>query len=249
MNVRCTHCGGDVPIQAHSTFVQCPFCEAALYVELTEGLRHMVMSEGVAPDSLSLRLQRVLGKQEITATAKISHWKKIYWPFWHVEKPTGGGPMIAAKSPVVEDFSYVERPPGNMVFFQESSMGSETVVEPDILVDEAISQTSVYDIETVSKNDVISLVHMPTYQITYACQGQEFEACIDGVSGEVYADVWPVSPQRTKSLVLGGIAFAVFCLLFVQTLWLSNWGLVLAYPVTLVGAFYLIKLLLKRLGW
>ena len=33
MEIRCTNCGADLPLEKESDFISCAFCEAALFVD------------------------------------------------------------------------------------------------------------------------------------------------------------------------------------------------------------------------
>ena len=71
MKIRCTGCKADVPIDEETEFVQCPYCSAALYVDLSQSILHYYMPVQIEKRDLAPLIQRALAKIEIEDNIKI----------------------------------------------------------------------------------------------------------------------------------------------------------------------------------
>jgi hypothetical protein len=249
MEIRCTSCGAQVPIQERTQFQQCQHCGAALIVDLGEGVPHYLLSPVLEHGGLEPALRRALAQREISAPIGTVAAEMIYLPFWRFEREAGQAFMIAASAPGAEDLGRLVPPPGEERFFREEHAGAHRVAEPTVLLETARAEASGAAAAETKDDLRESLVHVPFFRIEYGCDGGTYVAWMEAVSGNAFSDGWPPSPQRRKDLVLGAVALISIAVFFSETVFLSTLWLLIAFPLTAIALFLFARALLGRLSW
>ena len=258
MELQCSHCGAQVPIENYTEFTKCSFCGAALYVELSKGIIHYSMNPQIEAASLPLLINRFLSQIEINSKVDQLKTQLKYVPYWSFQSNTGKTRLLAASICAIDQMEIIDAPAGNKKFFSQpdnSGQGSAglAVFKPvpvTVPIKEATLRAPMNNIFW-NKDDpaAVSLVHLPVFETEYQCKGQRFFAVIDAVTGVVFADEWPPVLQKKKGLVLGAVATAAFAVFCLQAFYLSTIWLLIAFSITALLLFYLTLAMLKKLGW
>ena len=64
MQVKCTQCGGDVPVEMDQGLATCPYCSSSLFLSLREGLLHYVLGPVIQEQELGKILRTYLERKE-----------------------------------------------------------------------------------------------------------------------------------------------------------------------------------------
>lgn len=250
MDINCTQCGGKVPIQEDTSFVRCPFCETALYVETDRTVSHQYLAASVAEKDLGMYLQRRLARFEVEEQAKVKNAKLIFFPVWRFDLPTGKSVAVPAAAPLFDDLRRLKMPAGAYQLFDAAALAGRTVIEPDLLLEDAALEARAETGNEETKFTGAALVHLPFFHVTYAAGTRDFRALVDAASGEPYADDWPAGSQKQKDRALGMIAALCVILFLLEAVLVPGPGLtLLAYGVTAVGIYYLARSTLAKMGW
>ena len=247
MHIRCTNCGADVPLGAESTEVVCNYCESLLFVGKQAGIPHLVMSEYVTRADAALRIGRFLSKLEITDTPRLLDRQMIYLPYWQLNMKSRRTPAkwIAASAAPLDALLTIAPDSGDTQKRKCDDIPDHLLVDPDLLLEDAM-RTIEFKPGDLAEEKPAMLIHVPFEKIQYQAVGETLTAYVDLVSGNVYADTTPASPQRHKSAVLGLVSLfslvATIALVVVMP-----WPLVWVVVPLLLGILYFA--IMKLLAW
>ena len=207
MEVKCTQCGGSVPVKTDQGAARCDFCGSSLYISLRDGFLHYLISPMVPEKDVPKVLQTYLEKKERRSSFKVKRTSRVYWPFWEVQEGDNVKTYIAATNPItaLED---AEIPPGNARPFLAEEIGSDWVEPPSERVEDIIAR------EGISPGK-IRLIHLPFWIVNYEYDGVSYEAWMDAVRGHVYADELPPTFEKLKDRLYAYTAFAIFAIFFI----------------------------------
>jgi DNA-directed RNA polymerase subunit RPC12/RpoP len=211
MKLECTNCGADVPIDAHSDYVVCEYCQAALIVDRDRTALHYVLPREVEDADVAPLLRRSLAALEVVEPARVVETQCVYWPYWRFERAGREAAMLAASSPPVEELTRIALPFGAARVFDEELRSEEKIIDPETLLAE--------EAPTLEEGEVVAaLVHVPVIAARYGVGASEFEAWIDGVSGRVFAEVWPPAAGKGKTRLMALVAGGTFTVLLAESL-------------------------------
>jgi hypothetical protein len=255
MEIRCTNCGADLPLEMDSDFISCAFCEAALFVDEDSTVTSYYLRPELREDDLQAALDRQLAAMDIPPARQLRQKELVFYPFWRFE--TGGTKVLlisAADAPAFE-MTELYMPGGRPVSFHPSAVEQGRVIVPDTLYQEAKQafenawasgppKERLPELKALS----ISLVHLALYHVTYEVAGHRYRAWVDAVWGKVFADEWPPNADRKKNLVLGSLGLGVLSAFFLESLLMPfSLALLIGYAATAVFAYYLSLFALARL--
>lgn len=250
MDIKCTQCGGQVPIQEDTAFVRCPFCETALYVETDRTVSHQYVPAGLAEKDLEVYLKRQLAQYEYVGSVELKKRRLAFFPFWRFDLPTGKSIAVPAGIAPYDDLRRLKMPAGSYKLFDPAALEPHEVIEPAVLLEDAAEEARAECGNEEVKFTGAALVHLPFFLYTYAAGSREFAAMTDAAAGQTYADEWPAGAQKNKDRTLGLIAALCVFLFLLEAALLPNIALTLpAYLVTAVGLYYLARSTLTRMGW
>ncbi|MBN2719408.1 MAG: hypothetical protein JXX14_26390, partial [Deltaproteobacteria bacterium] len=207
MHIRCTNCAADVQIGDATKEVVCGFCNTLLFVGKQRGMPHVAMSEYVTPADAVLRMGRFLSKREITQSPRILNRQKMYFPFWHLnfENKARATKWVAAWMPPAEALLSISPDSGDTGQIKMDDVPRHLLADPTLHLEDAL-QLGQCRMTDLDGDRPAALVHVPFEKIQYQVMGQTLDAYVDLVSGVVYADNLPPTPQRYKSRMLGIVA-------------------------------------------
>ncbi len=250
MQIRCTNCGADIPLEQESDFISCSFCQAALFVDTDKTIANFCMAPTTVKDELSPLINRKLAAMEITPEHVLREAIIVYHPFWRFESKGLKPKLIAAAEIEADEMTEIPVMGGNPVAYNESVIGNRRVVEPTLLYDETVAEFQAGTPSAAPDDLRVTMLYLPVYHVTYLCDGLSYNALIDGVSGEVYADNWPPTEQREKNRVLGAMALGAMLAFILESAFLpSFWLMALAYAFTGGILYVFSRRLLRRMGW
>lgn len=210
MEVKCTQCGGAVPIKEHQGLAKCSYCGSSLYLDINEGIVHLIARPKLSQKELPILLQTFLEKKERKGLPSITRTNLIFWPFWQTSEINGKGALFpASSSPItaLEDasISALATEPFNEEIAENSHV--EAPIE------------SVYDflIKSGLKTQKVKLLHIPFYQVIYNYgSATEYEVWVDAITGQLFADKLPPTFSKEKDklyLKMAGLAAGVYILI------------------------------------
>lgn len=250
MEIHCTNCGADVPIEAHAHLVKCPFCSAALVVDLSRGVKHYLHTPKIDGTAAAGFLEKRLAVIESQGTPRVVATSLNYLPYWQVALPGGARRLFCAATPPMEIMDTVPAPQEAGPFYDEEAVSGGRVMEPTLLMDAARVRAREAGIPGLEEDDsVLSLVHLPFLEVEYDCSGGRYRAWIEAITGEAYSDLWPPNAQRTKNAVLGSVAAISLVAFFAEAIMVPGAWILLTFPVTAVLLYLSTRTMLRRLGW
>lgn len=224
MQVKCTQCGGGVPIEAEQAVAQCPYCNSSLYVSIQSGFLHYVLKPLIKEKDLPEIMETFLARRERKGEFGIIRSHRVFWPFWQIQE--NGGRLhvhIGATNPIT-DLERSGIPSGDAKPYQQSLTREEWFEPPTTPVEDIIESEGI-------EPKKIWLVHLPFWVVDYTYDGVTYEAWADAVRGEVYADDLPPAFEKRKDRAYALVALVAFAIFFVIG--------VLAPGVKLALLFYL----------
>lgn len=210
MEVKCTQCGGAVTIKEHQGLAKCPYCGSSLYLDINEGIVHLIARPKLIQKELPIVLQTFLEKKERKGLPRIIRINLIFWPFWQTFDMNGKVGLFPASSSPITDLENAHIPVLETEPFNEEIVENSHVEAPI---------ESVYDflIKRGLKAQKVKLLHIPFYQVIYNYGGAvEYEVWIDAVTGQLFADELPPTFSNEKDklyLKMAGLAAGVYILI------------------------------------
>lgn len=250
MDIRCTNCGADVPIEPRARVVKCPFCAAALVVDLSAGISHLVHDPEVERGAILGHLEKKLALLETRGSPEVAGADLIYVPYWRAELRGGARRLFCAAIPPAEVMDEIRAPEGAGRYYDEDSVAGKKVVEPTILADAARARFAAGGVDWGEDDGAaLSMVHLPLWEVSYECAGERHQAWVDAVGGEVHADTWPRSAQRQKDVVFGAVGVVSLAAFFAEAILVPGLWILLAFPVTAAVLYLSTRTMLGKLGW
>lgn len=215
MQIKCTQCGADVTVQQDETFIECPFCASALFLDKRKVVFHYLIHSNFKPNEAEGNLKRWMSGnhtvKDLDKKAQIIKSEFYYFPVWYFKTKDGSGDKIylqPAASTSVSEIKKLQIPAGALKFYDKNVHNDHEIVKPDVLYDSAQSwlQGSGVNLDTVSE---AALVHIPFYQFHYTFGGQNFTALVEASSGQVYSNIYPAKSEAPFR-ILFGLSIAAF---------------------------------------
>jgi len=201
MQIKCTQCGADVTVQQDETFIECPFCASALFLDKRKVVFHYVINSNFKPNEAEGNLKRWMAGNhtvkdlDLKATGIKSEF--YYFPLWYFKTKDASGDKIhlqPAASTSVSEIKKLQIPAGALKFYNKTDYADDQMVKPDVLYDSAQQwlQGSGVDLNSVAE---AALVHIPFYKFTYMFNNNSFTALVEASSGQVYANIYPAKSE------------------------------------------------------
>jgi len=201
MQIKCTQCGADVTVQQDETFIECPFCASALFLDKRKVVFHYVINSNFKPNEAEGNLKRWMAGNhtvkdlDLKATGIKSGF--FYFPMWYFKTKDSSGDKIYLQpgaSTSVSEIKKLQIPAGALKFYSKTEYPDEQMVKPDVLYDSAQQwlTSSGVDLSNVAE---AALVHIPFYSFTYSFNSQSYTALVEASSGQVYANIYPAKSE------------------------------------------------------
>ena len=218
MQIKCTQCGADVTVQQDETFIECPFCASALFLDKRKVVFHYLINSNFKPNEAEGNLKRWMSGnhtvKDLDQKAQIVKSEFYYFPVWYFKTQDASGDKIylqPAASTSVSEIKKLQIPAGALKFYEKNTYNEDEIKKPDVLYDSAKTwlEGSGVSLDTVKEE---ALLHIPFYQFYYNCGGQSYTALVEASSGQVYSNIYPA-----KSEAPFRILFALSIVAFVLT--------------------------------
>lgn len=209
MQIKCTQCGADVTVQQDETFIECPFCASALFLDKRKVVFHYLLNSNFKPNEAEGNLKRWMAGnhtvKDLDQKAQIVKNDFYYFPVWYFKTKDASGDKIflqPAASTSVSEIKKLQIPAGALKFYEKNTYNEEQIVKPDVLYESAQAwlQGSGVDLNNVSE---AALVHIPFYQFYYNFGGQSYTALVEASSGQVYSNIYPAKSEAPFKIIFG----------------------------------------------
>jgi hypothetical protein len=222
----CPQCGGLLAPDEGQRFLVCPYCASAVYLDKSQVVFHWQLRPTLDEDGARAALRRWMAGNEtvkdLDVKARVDSVSFAYFPLWLVRLGSGDGETVRlepAAATSVSEMKRIQLPAGDLVRY-ESSLDSQSVT-PTVPLQAMLSWVEQVG---VARDQVaeVSLVHVPLYTFHYTFGPASYVAVVEGVSGKVFANIFPAkaeAPYRAGALAaaatflclatlpLGGAAF------------------------------------------
>lgn len=215
MEVKCTQCGGAVTIKEHQGLAKCSYCGSSLYLDINEGIIHLIARPKLTQKEIPISIQTFLQKKERKGNFNIKQINLLFWPFWQTVDMNGKVNHYPASSSALTDLENANITAVESEPFSED-IASGNYVEPPI--------ESVYDflIKSGQKVQKVKLLHIPFYQVIYTYGEGEYEIWINAVSGQLFADDLPPAFAKEKDKLYLKLVALIFGVYFLIALLVQN---------------------------
>ncbi len=193
MKLSCPQCGATIPSVQESGFVICQYCDTTLYIDLSQASQHYYFPLQVNKNHVPGILSRWLITRELTKEYQPIETGHFYFPFWRLVQGAQSFFFPAASFPI-QELEALKIPGGDFRLYESSLEEENTVIMPDIFLD-SILDSKQEELKRDEGELEAFLVHLPLYTIKYQYENREYEAVIDGLHGQVFADESPPLPQ------------------------------------------------------
>jgi len=215
MKIKCTQCGADVDVIQDETFIECPFCSSALYLDKKKVVFHYVVANNFKPNEAEGNLKRWMAGnhtvKDLDKKSTISKTSFYYFPIWLFKTKDSKGDKLyiqPAASTSISEIKKISVPAGALKFYEKGQYNEEELIQPDVLLDSAQAwlKSAGIDLATVSE---AALVHVPVYQFYYSFNNHAYTAVVEASSGMVYANIYPAKSEMPFKLLFG-LSIAAF---------------------------------------
>lgn len=222
MLIKCTQCAADVEVQQDETFIDCPFCASALFLDKRKVVFHYVISSNFKPNEAEGNLKRwMAGNHTVKDLDKKSQIAKTgfyYFPVWYFKIKDDTGDKIyiqPAASTSVSEIKKIPIPAGALKFYDKKLYSDSEMVQPDVLYDSAKHwvESSGIPADNIAE---AALVHIPFYQFYYYFNNHTYTAIVEASSGQVYANIYPAKSEAPFRIlfalsITGFILASILC--------------------------------------
>jgi len=130
MQIKCTQCAADVTVQQDETFIECPFCASALFLDKRKVVFHYIINSNFKPNEAEGNLKRWMAGnhtvKDLDIKATMLKNDFYYFPVWYFKTKDASGDKIhlqPAASTSVSEIKKLQIPAGgNEVSFTELSV-------------------------------------------------------------------------------------------------------------------------------
>ena len=205
----------EVTVQQDETFIECPYCASALFLDKRKVVFHYLIHSNFKPNEAEGNLKRWMSGnhtvKDLDQKAQIVKSEFYYFPVWYFKTKDSSGDKIhlqPAASTSVSEIKKLVIPAGSLKFYDKNVHNDHEIVKPDVLYDSAQTwlQSSGTDLNNVKE---AALVHIPFYQFSYNFNGQSYTAMVEASSGQVYSNIYPAKSEAPFK-ILFALSIAAF---------------------------------------
>lgn len=204
---RCSQCGGVLHPDEGRSFLDCPYCGSAVYLDKSKVVFHWSLKRTVTPSAAEANLRRwMAGNQTVKGLDRKAQFVSTifrYFPLWYVkEKDESSGQenvfteLAAATS--ISEIRSLDIPAGDLQKY-DPALDPETIA-PSVPFKAMLSWLEVRG-AMPSEIAEAALVHVPIYVFKYKFGDQTYTAVVEGASGKVFASLFPRKAEAPYHLV------------------------------------------------
>lgn len=210
----CSQCGGELHPDEGQSFLTCPYCNSAVYLDKSQVVFHWYLASTLDEAKARTALARwMAGNQTVKDLDKKSRLVSSsfeYFPLWYFKQRSAANRETILLEPAaatsVTELRQLILPGGDLRKYVPS-LDAESHM-PSVPLEAALSWLKE---RQVPAHEIVerALVHIPLFTFKYAYQGNTYTAIVEGATGGVYANIYPAKAEAPY-LLAGGLTAAVF---------------------------------------
>ena len=212
--ITCAQCGGELHPDEGQSFLECPFCGSAVYLDKSQVVFHWYLAATLDEANARTALARwMAGNQTVKDLDKKSRLLGIsfeYFPLWYFKRRDGGGRETILLEPAaatsISELRRLNLPAGDLRKY-ESHLDAQSH-QPTVPLQAALGwleQRRIPAQEVIEK----AMVHIPLFLCKYSFKDKVYTAVIDGATGRVFASIFPAKSEAPY-LLAGGLSAGIF---------------------------------------
>jgi hypothetical protein len=212
--ITCAQCGGELHPDEGQSFLECPYCGSAVYLDKSQVVFHWYLATTLDEAKARTALARwMAGNQTVKDLDKKARLVGIsfeFFPLWYFKRRDSAGKEVILLEPAaatsVTELRQLNLPAGDLRKY-ESSLDSQSHL-PTVPMQAALGwldRRSIPSQEVVEK----ALVHIPLFHCKYDYQGKTYTAIVEAATGRVFANIFPAKAEAPY-LLAGGVTAGVF---------------------------------------
>jgi DNA-directed RNA polymerase subunit RPC12/RpoP len=205
---QCAQCGGTLQPEEGNTFLTCPYCGSAVYLDKSKVVFHWSVTRTVTPEDAAANLRRwMAGNQtvkDLDRKAQVASQAFQYFPLWYVkgrDVQRGSREEVflePAAATSISEIKSLDIPTADLKKY-DNALDAEAV-QPTVPFPAMLGWLAGRGIE---QNEITeaALVHLPVYVFKYQFAGKTYTAMVEGASGKVFANIFPAKAEAPYFIV------------------------------------------------
>jgi hypothetical protein len=215
-DLPCPQCNGLLAPDEGQRFLVCAYCGSAVFLDKSQVVFHWQLRPTLDEAGAGAALRRWMAGNEtvkdLDVKSTVSSVAFAYFPLWLLRLGEGDTETVRlepAAATSVSELKRIQLPAGDLVRY-ETSLDSQAVT-PTVPLEAMLSWVEASGIgrERVAE---VSLVHIPLYTFHYDYADTSYVAVVDGVSGKVFANLFPAKAEAPYRMVALAAAATFLCL-------------------------------------
>lgn len=215
--LSCPQCGGKVPLRGESIFLDCPYCDSALYVEADMLYRRTVLAPVLRSwEEAWARVEewagREHGRRGVTAMQEVMDGllrsEMRYFPVWVLRTKHGGAHVEPAVVTAATEMWKLDVEAGRIM---ATPLRDEVLPMPEVPRQAALAWAARRGVDSATIAE-IGLAYVPVYVLHCSHEGELFTVVVEASTGRVLADTPPptlgLSWRRISYLSYGAFLVA-----------------------------------------
>ena len=157
MQIKCTQCGADVTVQQDATFIDCPYCGSALFLDKKKVVFHYVINSNFKPNEAEGNLKRWMAGnhtvKDLDKKCTITKTDFYYFPVWYFKTKDASGDKISIQPAATTSVSEIKKipiPAGSLKFYEKELSAQWTLFADHYLDDRGTLSFRRADTETIT---------------------------------------------------------------------------------------------------
>ncbi|BAI62807.1 conserved hypothetical protein [Methanocella paludicola SANAE] len=240
--IKCTKCGAPIGFEPGDRFVKCGYCDTQLYIDRSGAGFFYIMPYFLDRSGAEGTFKRWAAAPErakdLDRLAQVTNIRQQYFPVYLFKRTVNGQEKVMlepARSTTLPGLHSLKVPAGDIKVFDQNYKVDVELLKPDM-------DMTAYLPRLPGEPKEQALVYFPIWAVSYKFSGRDYDAVIDGSSGEVFAADYP-GRSSAPYFALAAAAFIVFFIEGFLTL-LAGCGLlaaVVTLPVVFVAAYTIVR--------
>ena len=212
--ITCAQCGGELHPDEGQSFLECPFCGSAVYLDKSQVVFHWYLAATLDEANARSALARwMAGNQTVKDLDKKAQLLSVtfeFFPLWYFKRRDETGREAVLLEPAaatsISELRRLNLPAGDLRQY-ELRLDAQSHL-PTVPLQAALGwlqQRSIPAQELVEK----ALVHIPLFLFKYGYKGKTYTAVVEGATGMVFANIYPAKDEAPY-LLAGGLSAVVF---------------------------------------
>lgn len=214
--IHCPQCSGVLQPDEGQRFLVCPYCGSAVFLDKSQVVFHWQLRPTLDEPGAQAALRRWMAGNEtvkdLDVKSRLTTFGFGYFPLWLLRSGSGSAEMVRlepAAATSVSELKRIQLPAGDLVRY-DPSLDSQAVT-PTVPLEAMLAWVEQVGVRRDQVTE-ISLVHIPLYTFHYDYAGRSYVAVVEGVSGKVFANIYPPKAEAPYRTVAFAAAVVFLCL-------------------------------------